>query len=137
MEAALKSFHKALDIYEKLVAENPTVIEYQSNLALIQNNIGNKHRTRGDLEAALKSHQQALEIREKLVAANPTVSHQKNLAASHLRRPILTDWDEPHLSQCICLRIARLQPALSPPSRIISRSPPLSRLGAHEKRNEP
>ncbi len=81
---ALKAHEKALAIERKLVAENPTFIKYQRNLAFSYFHIGNLLNQTGRPAEALKVHESALEIRKKLAEANPTAAFKDDVAASHL-----------------------------------------------------
>jgi serine/threonine-protein kinase len=83
-EEALAWHRKALAIYQKLADANPTVTQFQSNLAWSHNDIGSVLNNTGKLEEALASYRQALAIRQKLADANPTVTQfQSELAWSH------------------------------------------------------
>ena len=81
---ALTASQRALEIQERLVRDNPTVTEYQNDLARSHNNIGALLSGTGEPNEALSAHQRALEIRERLVRDNPTVTeYQGDLARSH------------------------------------------------------
>ncbi len=76
-----RSFAKALAIQEGLERENPSVTEFQSELAASHVNIGNLQRNTRQMEPALKSYGKALAIRERLVRDNPRVTEfQSDLA---------------------------------------------------------
>jgi tetratricopeptide (TPR) repeat protein len=70
-----------LEIRKRLATENPTVTEYQRDLATSYSNLGLFQRELGDWEAALASSRQALLIFEKLTTDCPAVAeHQRGLA---------------------------------------------------------
>jgi tetratricopeptide (TPR) repeat protein len=82
-DSALVNFQHALAIWEKLVAENPTVTSYQSGLATNDNNLGILRLETGDREAALEIFQHSLAIREKLATDHPdVVGYQVDLGSA-------------------------------------------------------
>lgn len=81
---ALQSYQKALNIWQKLADNNPSVTQYQKDLALVRNSIGYLLKQTGQPQEALQSFQKALDIRQKLANDNPTVTqYQRDLANSH------------------------------------------------------
>jgi tetratricopeptide (TPR) repeat protein len=81
---ALQAFDRSRAIREKLAAANPTVTQFQTDLAEILNNIGVIQRLSSQRAEALQSFQKALVIREKLVALNPTVTSYQSQMATNL-----------------------------------------------------
>ena len=80
---AIASYQKALTLYEALAKADPTVPEYQSNLANTHDILGDLFGEDRSLEAE-ESYQEALTIREALTKAHPTVNeYQSDLANSH------------------------------------------------------
>jgi tetratricopeptide (TPR) repeat protein len=77
----LKSHEAALAIQRKLVDANPTVSEFQSDLAISHTDIGNILRETGKPTDALKSYETALAIQMKLADANPSVSRFQRAVA--------------------------------------------------------
>ncbi len=89
-EGAREAHQAAIAIGERLVAQNPTVSDYQSGLAIDHHSLGVLLRETGDPEGAREAFQAAIAIGERLVAQNPTVSdYQNSLAASHLNLGVL------------------------------------------------
>ena len=81
---ALASYEQARAIRERLARENPSVTEFQSDLAGSHNNIGVLQDETGRPAEALASYEQARAIRERLVRENPSVTEfQSDLATSH------------------------------------------------------
>ena len=81
---AIRSYAESLAIRERLAREYPTVIAYQSDLAVSQNNIANLLMATGRLDEALASHRNALAISERLARTKPTVpANQSELALSY------------------------------------------------------
>jgi len=81
---AIQSLVEAIAILERLAHDQPTVIEYQRNLAKSHLGYGNLLIGTGRPAEALKPHLKALGIRERLVLENPTVTeYQSDLAISH------------------------------------------------------
>jgi len=81
---AIASYQKALTLYEALAKADPTVPEYQSNLANTHYNMGILFlETDRRLEAEV-SYQKALILYEAVAKADPTVpEYQSNLANTH------------------------------------------------------
>ena len=84
-EGALESSRVGrLAIQQKLADANPSVSEFQSDLANSHNSIGILLEATGKPAEAMEAHQSALAIRRKLADANPSVSEfQSDLALSH------------------------------------------------------
>src|SRR5262249_44323406 len=83
-EEALMECRKALAIQQKLADANPTVTQFQSDLATSHNNFGYVLQSSWKLDEALASWREALAIQQKLVDANPAVNQfQSDLAWSH------------------------------------------------------
>ncbi len=81
---AIKSYEQSIAILTPLVDTNPTVTEFQSDLAKCHHNIGSLLSETGKPGEALVAYEKSREIRERLVEANPTVTKfQNDLAASH------------------------------------------------------
>jgi serine/threonine protein kinase/tetratricopeptide (TPR) repeat protein len=81
---ALKAFEAALAIRQKLADANPTVIQFQSELAESHDTIGSALAYMRKPADALKQYEGALAIRQKLADASATViQFQSDLATSH------------------------------------------------------
>jgi tetratricopeptide (TPR) repeat protein len=77
-------YRRALEIQEKLAADNPTVTDYRNLLAIAHNNLGSLLSTMGRSPEAAAEHRAAMAIHEKLVADNPKVPDYRNgLATGH------------------------------------------------------
>ena len=83
LEAALKAYQDSLAIREKLAAQDPSNTEWQRDLSVSFNKIGDVQRARGNLDAALKAYQDSLAIAEKLAAQDPSNTEwQRDLSVS-------------------------------------------------------
>ena len=81
---ALRAFEESLAIRELLARENPSVTQFQSDLAQSHNRIGILQRATGRPAEALESYKQARAILERLARENPSVIQlQRDLAVSH------------------------------------------------------
>ena len=73
-------------LLQKLAAENPSVPEYQSDLAMIHNSLGAAQIQTGSRQEGLVSYRQVIKIRKKLAAADPGSNQaQGDLSASYSR----------------------------------------------------
>ena len=80
----MESLQAALAIRRKLADANPTVTDFQRDLAASYTNISLRLSGTGNPAEALKAQEAALAIQRKLVDANPAVTDfQRDLAASH------------------------------------------------------
>jgi serine/threonine protein kinase/tetratricopeptide (TPR) repeat protein len=83
-EQALAVHQKGLAIRQQLADANPTVFQYQRDLAWSHCSIGYLLWQTGKTKEALESWQKDLAIRQKVADANPTVTQdQCSLVASH------------------------------------------------------
>jgi serine/threonine protein kinase len=81
---AIRSYTESLTIRSRLVRDEPSVIQYQIDLALTHNNLAKLLNATGNPVEALKSYQSALAIREPLAHNDPTAAvYQKDLAQVH------------------------------------------------------
>ena len=71
---ALAAHGQALAIQQKLADANPSVTEFQQDLANTHENIGNLLSATGESFGAGEAHGKALAIRQKLADANPSVT---------------------------------------------------------------
>ena len=62
LEAALQAYQDGLAIAEKLAAQDPSNTEWQRDLSVSLNRIGDVQSARGNLEAALQAYQDGLAI---------------------------------------------------------------------------
>ena len=67
--AAEAGYKRALEIYERLAANNPQT--YEPDLALTLNNLANLYYHKNDYPAAEAAYKRALEICERFAANNP------------------------------------------------------------------
>jgi tetratricopeptide (TPR) repeat protein len=77
LPSALSSYKQGLEIAQKLAARDPANTEWQRDLSVSYDRIGDVQRAQGDLPSALSSYKQGLEIREKLAARDPANAQWK------------------------------------------------------------
>ena len=81
---ALRAYEESLAIRERLARENPSVTQFQSDLATILSRIGRLQIVIGRQTEAMAPIEQGRAIRERLAHQNPSVTQfQSDLAASH------------------------------------------------------
>ena len=86
LQAALSNFLASLAIAERLAAADPGNADWQRDLSVSHNRIGDVQSAQGDLGAALSSFLASLAIRERLAAADPgNAGWQRDLSVSHER----------------------------------------------------
>ena len=86
LAAALTSYQTALAIRDRLAEADPGNAEWQHDLSLSHERIGDVRRAQGDLAAALTSYQTAHAIRDRLAKADPgNAGWQRDLAVSHIK----------------------------------------------------
>ena len=86
LERALQAYQDSLAIAEKLAAQDAGNAEWQRDLSVSFNKIGDVQRARGDLEGALKAYQDSLAIREKLAAQDAgNADWQRDLIVSNVK----------------------------------------------------
>ena len=68
---ALKSYQTGMDIRRKLVERDPGNADWQRDLSISHNKIGEVQRAQGDLGGALKNYQADMEIARKLAKRDP------------------------------------------------------------------
>jgi tetratricopeptide (TPR) repeat protein len=77
-EESQKAYEKALQAYEGLVQAHPEEARYQTDLAIVCNDLGNVLRARGRREEALRIHRRGQAIRAKLAEAHPELLRYQN-----------------------------------------------------------
>jgi len=83
-DVAERAYHKAQELFKKLVDEFPNKMEYRQDLGAGYNNLGNLFRDIGRNMDAEQAYRKALDLREKLVEAFPKEqSFRKELAGSY------------------------------------------------------
>jgi serine/threonine protein kinase len=83
-ENALADYRRAMEIFEPLVAEFPTVPDYRSELAHSQNGLGNLLQEMGRWSEAEIHYNKTLALRAPLAAEIPSVPQYRNeLAYTH------------------------------------------------------
>jgi tetratricopeptide (TPR) repeat protein len=81
---ALRSYQESLSIRDRLARENPSVTEFQRDLAASHYETGKLQSETGHLDAAFQSYANALAIGERLERQNPSVNElQRDLAQIH------------------------------------------------------
>ncbi|MEO1246752.1 MAG: tetratricopeptide repeat protein, partial [Pseudomonadota bacterium] len=79
-----KAFQNALEIRERLARAEPDRVDYQRDLSVSYNKMGDLYRDLGQGEAARKAFQNALEIAERLARAEPDrADYQRDLSISY------------------------------------------------------
>ena len=85
-EEALAAYRRSLAIAEKLAAADPGNTEWQRDLSVSHDRIGDVLVAAGRREEALAAYRRSLAIREKLAAADPgNTEWQRDLSVSHDR----------------------------------------------------
>ena len=80
----MKSYKDAFRITEELASQDPRNKEWQRDLSISYDNIGNIQQAQGDLAEALKSYQDGLAIRKDLAKEDPTNKEwQRDLSISY------------------------------------------------------
>jgi tetratricopeptide (TPR) repeat protein len=81
---ARAGYREALDLYEKLVEEFPTVPDYREGLARTCNGLGLLLKNRNDKDKATHYYHRALALRQKLADELPALpEYRKDLAETH------------------------------------------------------
>jgi tetratricopeptide (TPR) repeat protein len=84
LPTALSSYKKSLEIREKLTERHPDNIQWQRDLSVSYEKIGDARRTLRDLPTALIFYKRSLEIREKLTESDPyNIQWQRDLSVSY------------------------------------------------------
>ena len=84
LTAARTAYQAGLDIAVRLAAADPGNTEWQRDLSVSHNKIGDVAVAAGDLTAARTAYQAGLDIRERLAAADPgNTEWQRDLSVSH------------------------------------------------------
>jgi tetratricopeptide (TPR) repeat protein len=93
---AERSYNRARELEETLVAQNPSVTQFQNDLAGTYTNLGELQIAKGRPSDAERSYSRAREIREMLVAQNPSVTVFQNDLADSLNGLawFLASWPE-------------------------------------------
>jgi predicted negative regulator of RcsB-dependent stress response len=69
---------------KRLAEADPSNAQWQRDLSLIYERVGDVLKTQGELEAALSSHQDSLAIRKRLAEADPSNAWwQRELSTSY------------------------------------------------------
>jgi tetratricopeptide (TPR) repeat protein len=86
LPAATQQLHAMHQQIQARAAADPTNSEWQRDLSVSHNRLGDVAVAAGDLRAARTAHQASLDIRRRLAAADPTNSGwQRDLSVSHER----------------------------------------------------
>ena len=72
LEEALKAYRDSLAIRERLAAADPSNTQWQRDLSVSYNRVGDVLKAQGKLEEALKAYRDSLAIIERLAAADPS-----------------------------------------------------------------
>jgi hypothetical protein len=80
----LKTYRESLVLAERLASADPTNSEWQQNLSVSQEKVGDLLRAPGDLNGALQAYRESISLRKRLAAADPTnASWQRDLSVSY------------------------------------------------------
>jgi tetratricopeptide (TPR) repeat protein len=83
---ALQAYEQSRAIRDKLAARDPDNAEWQRDLSISFDRIGDVQRARGNLDAALEAYRDSLAIREKLAAHDPgNTGWQRDLIVSNVK----------------------------------------------------
>jgi hypothetical protein len=86
LAGALKSYYDSLEIRERLAKQEPSNSEWQHDLSISYERVGDVLSAQGDLAGALKSYRDRLEIRERLAERDPSnAGWQSDLAWNYWR----------------------------------------------------
>jgi tetratricopeptide (TPR) repeat protein len=84
LAGALASFRQSLTIDEKLARQDPSNAQWQRDLSVSYNKLGDVQSAQGDLPGALASFRQSLTIAEKLARQDPSNAQwQRDLSVSY------------------------------------------------------
>ncbi|HMN95565.1 MAG TPA: hypothetical protein PKC43_05005, partial [Phycisphaerales bacterium] len=103
-EAARSAYQSALSIRERLAKSEPDRADYQRDLSVSYERMGDLYSALGQGEAARSAYQSALSIRERLAESEPDrADYQRDLAASYERMATVEPskagaWLEPALA---------------------------------------
>lgn len=83
-EKALTLIQQGIEILKQIVKHDPDNNDYQSDLSVSLNRLGDVHLRLGNTDAALSAYLTCLKIRERLVMVEPDVTEfQSDLSVSH------------------------------------------------------
>lgn len=89
-ERALNRYGKLLERYQQKCRENPDRADYQHDLSVLHERIGDLQGALGQGEAARAAYERSLAISERLASAEPDrADYQRDLSASYNRLGIL------------------------------------------------
>ena len=92
LAAARTAYQASLDIAARLAAADPANTEWQRDLSISHNKLGDVAVAAGDLAAARTAYQASLDIRTRLAAADPANTQwQRDLQLAHQRINDLPD----------------------------------------------
>jgi len=96
LAGALASYRQGLTIREKLARQDPGNAEWQRDLSVIYERLGEVQQAQGDLAGALASYRQGLTIREKLARQDPgNAQWQADVVASLVQISSVFDLAQP------------------------------------------
>ena len=75
---ALAAYERANAVQQKLVDANPTVTDFQRDLASSHQNLGNLLSLLGKPVEAVTAYEKLQAVRQKLADANPSVPHTRS-----------------------------------------------------------
>ena len=105
LSAALTSYRASHTIRERLAKADPGNAEWQRDLSVSEQRVGDVQRAQGDLPAALTSYRASHAIRERLAKADPgNAEWQRDLIVSYVK---LSDVTGDKMYEVQALEIAR------------------------------
>jgi tetratricopeptide (TPR) repeat protein len=114
-DLALSSYQIALAIRKQLAARDPANPQWQRDLAVSFDHIGDVRRAQGNLSATLSSYQQSLQIAEKLAARDPANTQwQTDLVASLYKIATVLEQQTPPKKQEAATNYQRILNILRP-----------------------
>ena len=83
-QSALTAAHQAQEIFRALLAQQPDSTDFQRELSVSYDKVGDVQVAQGNLPAALASYQEGLAIRDRLAKSDPgNAGWQRDLAVSY------------------------------------------------------
>jgi tetratricopeptide (TPR) repeat protein len=84
LNAAMRNYQASLAVARKLAASDPSNSQWQRDLSVSHDMVGETQCAQGDLTGALESYHAGMAIRQKLAATDPSQSHwQRDVSVSY------------------------------------------------------
>ena len=97
LEVAFSNFESAVEVFQRLIEEEPRNFSNQSRLAVCHRILGDLQSTADDITPALASYREAMVVLNRLVSLNPDVTqYREQLAGVQINRgQLLLESDAP------------------------------------------